>query len=218
MTKSREIRSVLMEKTRMESLTDGIFAFAMTLLVTSMILPGDAVPSLSSDRMLFSLLPEFYHYLIAFFVLAAFWMSHHDQFWRIHTIDNKFLYLNLTSLFFVTLVPFSTSFVGDYDSDTLATCLFEFNLLVLGLIFSLQWLYATRDHRLLSPDYPESGIQEGLYHGMIIPVISLIGIIISLAGVGTSTMVYLIAPLVSCAIKVRMARERSDRGDSTKRE
>ena len=213
MTKPIETGSVLMEKNRMESLTDGIFAFAMTLLVTSMILPGDAVPSLSSDRMLLSLLPEFYHYLIAFFVLAAFWMSHHEQFCRVHNIDNKFLYLNLTGLFFVTLVPFSTSFIGDYDSDTLATCLFEFNLLILGLIFSLQWLYATRNLRLISPDFTETSILGGLYHGMIIPVISLIGIIISLAGFGSSTMVYLIAPLVSYAVDGQVKRDTSDRAE-----
>ena len=105
MTESAEIKGVLMDKNRMESLTDGIFAFAMTLLVTSMILPGDAVPSLSSDRMLISLLPEFYHYLIAFFVLAAFWMSHHEQFRKVLHIDNNFLYLNITGLFFCYPCP-----------------------------------------------------------------------------------------------------------------
>ena len=49
--------SVFLEKNRMESLTDGIFAFAMTLLVTSMILPGGATTSKSSGSALLSLLP-----------------------------------------------------------------------------------------------------------------------------------------------------------------
>ena len=57
MTKTAKTRSVLMEKNRMESLTDGIFAFAMTLLVTSMILPGGATTSRSSGSALLSLLP-----------------------------------------------------------------------------------------------------------------------------------------------------------------
>lgn len=192
--------SVLMEKNRMESLTDGIFAFAMTLLVTSMILPGDATATQSSAGALLTLLPGFYHYIIGFFVLAAFWMGHHVQFSRVHHIDNTFLYLNIIALFFVTLVPFSTSFIGDYDADVVSTCLFEFNLMVLGLIFSLQWLYASRNHRLISPDFPESGIRQRLYHGMIIPFISLAGIALTLAGFDSSTMIYMTSPVVGYAV------------------
>src|SRR5512145_47249 len=114
MPETAERHSVLMEKNRMESLTDGIFAFAMTLLVTSMILPRDAVTTLTSGAALASLVPDFFHYIIAFFVLAAFWMGHHEQFSRIHHLDRNFLFLNVIGLFFVTLVPFSTSFIGDY--------------------------------------------------------------------------------------------------------
>ena len=193
-------RSVLMGKNRVESLTDGIFAFAMTLLVTSMILPGDAVITRSSASALLTLLPDFYHYIIGFFVLAAFWMGHHEQFSRVHHIDNNFLYLNIIGLFFVTLVPFSTSFIGDYNADVIATCLFELNLMVLGLIFALQWWYATRQHYLVAPDYPESQIRGRLYHGMIIPFISLVGIIITVLGFHSSTMIYMASPLVSYVV------------------
>jgi len=197
MTKTAEPRNALMEKNRMESITDGIFAFAMTLLVTSMILPGGATTSQSSGSALISLLPEFYHYIIAFFVLAAFWMGHHEQFANVHHIDNNFLYLNIISLFFVTLVPFSTSFIGDYNADVIATCLFEFNLMILGLIFTFQWLYASRKHLLIPPDYPESRIRQGLNQGLIIPVVSLAGIIITILGFEGSTMIYMTSPLVS---------------------
>jgi uncharacterized membrane protein len=200
MTEPAEPGSVLMEKNRLESLTDGIFAFAMTLLVTSMILPGDATPTMSSGSALLSLLPDFYHYIIAFFVLAAFWMSHHEQFSRVHHIDKNFLYINIISLFFVTLVPFSTSFIGDYNADVISTCLFEFNLMILGLMFCLQWVYSTRNHRLVSPDYPETEIRRRLYHGLILPFVSLAGIVITVAGFHSSTMIYMTTPLVSYVV------------------
>ncbi len=200
MSEPAESGNVLMEKNRMESLTDGIFAFAMTLLVTSMILPGDAVINQSAASALVSLLPDFYHYIIAFFVLAAFWMGHHEQFSRVHHIDRNFLYLNIIALFFVTLVPFSTSFIGDYDADVTATCLFELNLMILGLIFALQWWYATRKHYLVAADYPESAIRRRLYHGLIIPFISLAGIAITVMGFDSSTMIYMASPLVTYAV------------------
>jgi uncharacterized membrane protein len=110
------------------------------------------------------------------------------------------MYINIIALFFVTLVPFSTSFIGDYDSDVIATCLFEINLMILGLIFTLQWLYAARNHRLIPPDYPESHIRQRLYHGMILPVISLIGVLLTVMGVDSSTMIYMAAPVLSYAV------------------
>lgn len=211
MPDAAEPGTVLMEKNRMEALTDGIFAFAMTLLVTSMILPGDAITSQSSGSALLSLLPEFYHYIIAFFVLAAFWMGHHEQFSNVHHIDNNFLYLNIIGLFFVTLVPFSTSFIGDYNADVNATCLFEFNLMILGLVFTAQWLYASFMHRLIAPDYPESQIRQGLNQGLIIPVVSLVGIIITVLGFEGSTIIYITSPLVSHVVDRYTKKDLSDR-------
>jgi uncharacterized membrane protein len=202
MTESAESKNVLMEKNRLESLTDGIFAFAMTLLVTSMILPRDAVVAQSSGVTLLGMLPDFYHYIIAFFVLAAFWMGHHEQFSKIHHLDGKFLIMNVIGLFFVTLVPFSTSFIGDYpSSDPIPTCLFEFNLMALGLIFAVQWYYATRNHYLISPEYPDYDIRRRMNHGLIIPVISLLGIIIALMGFHSSTMVYMLSPLATYLVE-----------------
>jgi uncharacterized membrane protein len=213
MTEPAKPQSVLMEKNRMESLTDGIFAFAMTLLVTSMILPRGEIATQSSGNALLSLLPEFYHYIIAFFVLAGFWIAHHEQFSRVHHIDNNFLYINIIALFFVTLVPFSTSFIGDYDSDVIATCVFEINLMILGLIFTLQWLYAARKHRFIPPEYPESRIRQRLYHGMILPVVSLIGVLLAVMGVDSSTMIYMTTPVVSYAVTRFTQKGVSDRAE-----
>ncbi len=194
---SAEKRSVLMEKNRMESLTDAIFAFAMTLLVLNMILPSDAVITQTSTAALISLIPAFYHYIIAFFILAAFWMGHHAQFSETHHIDKNFLFLNAIGLFFVTLVPFSTSFIGDYPTDTLATCVFEFNLLILGLIFAFQWNYASHNHRLISPEFSEYDIRLRTYRGLAIPAISLVAIIITIMGFESSTILYMASPLVT---------------------
>jgi uncharacterized membrane protein len=66
-----ETKSEMIGKNRLESMTDGIFAFSMTLLVTSVILPRSAIINKTSGAALVSLLPDFYHYIIAFFVLAT---------------------------------------------------------------------------------------------------------------------------------------------------
>jgi uncharacterized membrane protein len=200
MSEPIEERGIQLEKNRLEALTDGIFAFSMTLLVTSLILPRSSAITETSTEALLSLVPDFYHYIIAFFVLSAFWMSHHVQFAHIRSLDKPFLFLNIIGLFFVTVVPFSTSFIGDYSDDLVATAVFEINLLVLGLVFLLQWVYATRGFRLVSPEYPEIRIRFGIWRNLVIPFLSLFGIILAVAGFNGSTMVYLLSPLASWAV------------------
>ncbi len=199
MTNTDEI-DMHLEKNRLEALTDGIFAFAMTLLVASLILPRSAIITVSSPEAFFSLLPDFYHYIIGFFVLSAFWIAHHMQFRHVQFIDRNFLTLSILGLFFVTLVPFSTSFVGDY-TDPFSSIVFEINLFILGLLFFFQWLYATHNHRLVAPEHSGNRIRYGLTRNLIIPAISLLGIIFSLAGFSSSTMVYMLSPLASYGVR-----------------
>ncbi len=196
-----EVRGIKLNKGRLEALTDGIFAFSMTLLVTSLILPRSAIITNTSKEALLSLVPDFFHYIIAFFVLSAFWMAHHVQSTNIRFLDKPFLLLNIIGLFFVTVVPFSTSFIGDYSNDFVATTVFECNLLVLGLVFLLQWVYATHKFRLISPDYPEIRIRYGIWRNLTIPTLSLAGIILGVAGFHSSTMIYLFSPLASWAME-----------------
>lgn len=206
MSESADSPFNLIEKNRLEALIDGIFAFAMTLLVTSLILPHSELAARSSATTLLALFPDFYHYIIAFFVLAAFWMGHHEQFRKIHHVDRKLLSLNIVSLFFVTLVPFSTSFIGDYDADLVSTVLFELNLMILGLLFLIQWHYITRKRHLVSAELSELDIRQRMNHNLILPVISLAGILLAIAGFDSSTMIYMATPFVEYAVD-RYTRE-----------
>jgi uncharacterized membrane protein len=76
-------------KSRLEALVDGIFAFAMTLLVLSLAVP--VIPSAQAAEKLPDILigmgPAFLSFIIAFFVLARFWIVHHRYFLLLKTID-----------------------------------------------------------------------------------------------------------------------------------
>jgi len=69
-------------KSRLEALTDGIFAFSMTLLVVGINIPEKAALVQSTPfvtNLLFSLWSDFFHYVLAFLILGAFWLSHHVE-------------------------------------------------------------------------------------------------------------------------------------------
>lgn len=183
-------------KNRTESLTDGIFAFVMTLLVLSLDVPAGAHdPSNAAVvAMLAGLVPNFYHYLLAFFILASFWVAHHAQLDRLRYIDRPFLWINIATLMFVTLVPFTVSLIGDYPDATFAAIVFEVNLLVLGLLFAAQWRYATGSSRLV---HPGTDVRRGNLRAMVVPVISAIAILLAIAGMTWSTAIYVLIPLVT---------------------
>jgi uncharacterized membrane protein len=180
---------------RIEALTDGIFAFAMTLLVLSLNVPeGLRDPS---DAVILATLadqiPALFHYVLAFFILASFWIAHHAQVDQLRHIDRAFLWINIAALMFVALVPFSVSLIGDYPDATFAVVIFEANLLFVGLLFAAQWRYAAHDGRLVRPG---TDIRRGNLRVMVVPAVSAVAILLALAGWSWSTAAYAVIPLV----------------------
>lgn len=94
--------------------------------------------------------------------------------------------------------------MGDYP-DTLAAIIFELNLMMLGIMMFVQWYYAAHNYRLISPRYPASKVQEGLFRNLVIPLLSLAGLILAVAGSHESTMIYLLSPIVVYAVSRHFA-------------
>ena len=106
----------LISKDRLETLVDGIFAIAMTLLVLTITIdkpaPEDAVTVLPG--VLAGLLPQIFTLVLAFIVLAVFWQAHNRQFRLVQPVDTVHLWIIIFMLIAIVLVPFSTDISGDY--------------------------------------------------------------------------------------------------------
>ena len=186
-------------KGRMEALSDGIFAFAMTLLVIGLNIPDKATLVQSTGyavSLLVSLRSDFIHYILAFLILGAVWLGHHIQFHSLRIIDRNFVWLNLLTLLFVALLPFSTSFSSDLSEVPIAAVVFEANLFAIGVGMSCQWQYATRGHRLTGPDLDPAYIRAVRRRALILPGVSLICILVAMAGSTWSSAIYITIPLV----------------------
>ena len=158
---------VWMTKSRLEAVVDGVFAIAMTLLVLGINEPLLPHETTSSELLsvLFGMSAEFYHYALAFLILAAFLLVHHKQFARIERMDVNLFWLNILMLLFVCLVPFSTALSGDYSDTQIAVVFFHINLLVIGLLYLAHWRYASHGHRHCGCVPAPICHQEGLVHG-----------------------------------------------------
>lgn len=192
-------------KGRIEALTDGIFAFAMTLLVTTLDFPkpGGALPPLTPHEVMVAYFPGFFNYVLAFIILAGFWVGHHALFHHIHSIDRTLLWTNVLSLLFVALLPFSTDVVGDYPDVPLAAVIFEANLLAIGIFIFLIWNYATTDRRFVERDLDERTVRVHARRALIVPSVSAVGILLALLGFTWTTLVYIAIPFFSMLMERR---------------
>jgi len=131
---------------RIETLVDGIFAIAMTLLVLNIDLPQITRPV--SDPVLLqylgNLIQQIGIYAFSFILLASFWRAHHKQFFYIKRSDSLTIWLNVVWLMFVALVPFSTNFVSNYGSYIVPMLFFNINMFLIGINFIFNWSYANR--------------------------------------------------------------------------
>ncbi|CAB5028839.1 unannotated protein [freshwater metagenome] len=100
------------------SLSDGIFAFALTLLVLSISVPEIAASSSSSE--LWTALKErqgeIISYLISFAVIGGFWIRHHKFCGMLKSVDGPFLVINLIYLATIAFIPYPTQLLGDFGN------------------------------------------------------------------------------------------------------
>ena len=139
---------------RVESLTDGVFAIVMTILVLELGVPivtGEPVHTELSTR-LFVLWPKFVSYFVTFLLLGHIWSIHYYQFSLIRRSDSVLMWINIIFLMFLALVPFSTSLLGQHIDEPLSVLIWSGNLTMCLAVRYVQWFYATNNHRLIDKD------------------------------------------------------------------
>jgi len=144
------------ETTRMEAFSDGVFAFAITLLALNLRDPAGSGVSLSQG--LIDEWPAFFAFVTSFLSVLIMWMNHHNMFNYIRKIDRRLMLLNGVLLLFVVLTVFNTSLVAGHiqqaDSNVAAT-LYAGTFFLLAIVWNGLWWYCTAGRRLLGQDVTE---------------------------------------------------------------
>lgn len=135
-----------MTKTRLEAFSDGMFAIILTILVLELHVPELESSSFEAFRIaMFQLAPKFFAFLFSFFIIAIFWINHHAIIHHIHKVDTKLLWLNIGLLFFSSLFPFITAFIGDYMMNPFVVALYPLNMALSSVMINALWKYAYVD-------------------------------------------------------------------------
>ena len=183
-----------LSKARVEALTDGIFAVAMTLLVFNIKVP--AVPNAQLPRELLSLWPGILSYAISFVMLGIYWIGQHNQFHLIRKTDRTLLWINILFMMTICLLPFSTALLSTYPRAQVAVAVYGANLVVIGLILEAHWLYATHGHRLIDREVDAGTIRFASRRILVGPVVFGGAIATSFVNTVAALVIFALAPLV----------------------
>lgn len=134
---------------RIEAFSDGVIAIIVTLLVLEIKIPELEEHTLAGFfAVMRPMFPKLIGFAFSFFTVAIFWVNHHGFFHRVKQATWRLLWHNNLLLFFLSVVPFTTGFVGDYPSNRYVVALYAFNLFLAGAAFSLMWHYALVQNNL----------------------------------------------------------------------
>jgi len=188
---------------RIISLTDGVFAFAITLLVLGLTVPVINTSGMSSSSVSLALggklwtdWPKFVGYVFAFVMIAVWWTYHHRIFRYIERYDTTLMWLNMGLLLEIAVMPFVLQVYTAYSDTQVAVILFAVMQAVTGATLNVLWRYASAGHRLVDPKLDPAEIRYFANVGVITPVVFALSIGVSFVSVDFAQYAWVLAIVV----------------------
>lgn len=119
-----------MNKTRLEAFSDGVLAIIITIMVLELKVPHEA-----TWHALLSLWHVFATYFMSFIFIAIYWGNHHHLLHTVHHVNTKIIWANMGLLFTLSLVPFTTAFIGENYFNEITMAAYCVNLIICALAY-----------------------------------------------------------------------------------
>jgi uncharacterized membrane protein len=178
-----------MDKNRLEAFSDGVIAIIITIMVLDLKVPHD--PTLDTYLQAY---PIFISYALSFVFVGMYWSSHHHLFHKATKVDNKILWANMFSLFWLSLIPFVTASMGENHFKGITVTVYA---LVLTLVVASYVLLTNQLCRLHGINSEFSLSFKGHFKSYFTMAFNLSAAI--LAAVGFSAIAFVLLVLTSLA-------------------
>lgn len=192
-TKSHTITRLALN--RLNSLTDGVLGFAMTLLVLNVDIPEHSFSEQGLVEFFAGLEHDVVIYTASFFLIARYWVEHHLIFHCIRYVSRVLVWLNFLFMFSVTMLPFATKLKGIYERDAAVAAIFGAVHIACWLSLLATWRYAVSHPDLLQPSLDpslERRITRRLIYG---PLVILVPVALSFVNVRIGNLAFLLVPI-----------------------
>lgn len=172
----------VMGKGRVEAFSDGVIAIIITIMVLEM-----KVPHGESFAALRPLLPVFLSYVLSFIYVGIYWNNHHHMLHATTRVTGSILWANLNLLFWLSLFPFATGWMGENHFAIPPSALYGFVLLMAGIAYLLL------QQAIIASQGPASLLRKAVgpdWKGKLSPVLYVAGIISSLFSSWVAQTIY----------------------------
>lgn len=121
-----------MTKTRLEAFSDGVIAIIITIMVLEL-----KIPHSTHWEEVKHLIPIFISYVLSFIFLGIYWGNHHHLIHTIKTVNSSILWANLHLLFWLSLIPFATAWMGESNFERSTIIIYAIIVDLCGVAYSL---------------------------------------------------------------------------------
>lgn len=177
-----------MGKTRMEAFFDGVVAIIITIMVLEMKVPhGDSIGTLSP------LIPVLLSYVLSFLYLGIYWNNHHHMMHACHSATGSMLWANLHLLFWLSLIPFTTGWMGENHFATLPAAAYGLVLLMAAIAY---WIL---QQRIIASQGEGSVLKKAIgndWKGKLSPVLYVVAIVLAFLSPWISVAIYVFVALM----------------------
>lgn len=187
-----------MRKGRLEGFSDGVIAIIITIMVLEM-----QVPEGASLQSLLPLLPVFLSYVLSFVYVGIYWNNHHHMLHACTKVSGSVLWANLHLLFWLSLFPFATGWMGENHFAAVPSALYGVVLLLAAIAY---WLL---QQRIIASEGPDSLLRSAIgtdWKGKLSPLAYLIAIGVALWATWMAQAIYVLMALVWLAPDRRIER------------
>ena len=179
-----------MEKGRLEAFSDGVIAIIITIMVLEMKVPhGESLAALAK------LLPVFLSYVLSFVYVGIYWNNHHHMLHAARKVSGAVLWANLHLLFWLSLLPFATGWMGENHFARVPSALYGGVLLMAAIAY---WIL---QNAIIASEGDDSVLKAAVgrdWKGKLSPLLYLAGIAAAIGfdGSGAAQAVYVISALI----------------------
>ncbi|MCA1824170.1 MAG: TMEM175 family protein [Mycobacteriales bacterium] len=177
-----------MTKTRLEAFSDAVIAIIMTVMVLELTVPEEA-----GWQALRPLVPKFLTYLLSFVFLGIYWSNHHHLIQAVRRVNGRLLWANLHLLFWLSLTPFVTGWMGENDFAAAPTAAYGIVLLLSAVAYYVLQSTILAAHDAASPLRVALGRDV---KGKISPVCYAVAIPLAFAARWVSLALYVLVALM----------------------
>ena len=177
-----------MTKGRLEAFSDGVIAIIITIMVLEMKVPHGA--GLGDLR---PILPVFLSYVLSFLYVGIYWNNHHHMLHASTMVTGAMLWANLHLLFWLSLFPFTTGWMGENHFTTVPTALYGVVLLMAAIAYYLL------QQAIIRAQGKNSILKEAIgsdWKGRLSPVLYIVAIVFALRFSWISQAIFVIAALI----------------------